>query len=82
MHKLEKIRWAMLRSIEKIELTAARRITLERRILLAQSAVDLWFLRTDVWQAIGRGLGEREANLTLNKVSDLFTDALPAAWTR
>lgn len=55
---------------------------LVRQIRYATDAEGLWYLRSDLMQALSALLGEGTANEELERVSALFSRYLPQAMTR
>lgn len=74
---LETIRGSM---IDLLPMTSTRQAHwLHKRLRQAREVQDLWYLRSDLLQALARVEGEKAARQRLTKITALFEGVLPAA---
>ena len=77
---LTRIRHAMLERVLDCELKTVRRIRMQ--LADATSAVQLWLLRSEIYQAISEQFGQAEAALRVESLRPLFQGFLPAKQLR
>jgi hypothetical protein len=73
---LTRIRCAMLERVSDCELKTVRRVRMQ--LSGATSAVQLWLLRSEVYQAISEQFGQAEAAARIESLRPLFQGFLPA----
>lgn len=79
-HQLDHIRFAMIQTLDRYEVR--RKKAIERQILFAPTAKDLWLLRADIMQVLAEHIGERAAIVKLQELSTVFQPLLPHEWAR
>jgi hypothetical protein len=57
--------------------TESHRLRAAARIELADSAVDLWLLRADIFQYLAQDLGQRTAAQEITRLTPLFKGLVP-----
>ena len=72
---LDNIRSVMLLAVASC--SEASRLRIEDQIKHASSAVELWLLRSDMFQCLARERGQMHAAERVAELSPLFRDALP-----
>ena len=72
---LTRIRSAMLERVLDCELKTVRRIRVQ--LAGASSAVQLWLLRSEVYQAVSEQFGQAEAAARIESLQPLFKGFLP-----
>ncbi len=77
---LTRIRSAMLERVIDCELKTVRRIRMQ--LSGATSAVQLWLLRSEVYQAISEQFGQAEARARVESLRPLFQGFLPTKQLR
>jgi hypothetical protein len=77
---LTRIRSAMLERVIDCELKTVRRIRMQ--LAGATSAVQLWLLRSEVYQAISEQFGQAEAAARVESLRPLFRGFLPTKQLR
>lgn len=77
---LTRIRAAMLERVIDCELKTVRRIRVQ--LAGATSAVQLWLLRSEVYQAISEQFGQAEAAARVESLRPLFRGFLPTKQLR
>ena len=77
---LTRIRSAMLERVLDCELKTVRRIRVQ--LAGASSVVQLWLLRSEVYQAVSEQFGQAEAAARIESLQPLFEGFLPAKQLR
>ena len=77
---LTRIRSAMLERVIDCEIKTVRRIRVQ--LAGATSAVQLWLLRSEVYQAVSEQFGQAEATARIDSLRPLFRGFLPSKQLR
>ncbi len=75
IYQIDDIRQAMLQCLDEDGLERFPHV--ERRILMASSVPELWFLRPELLMALSVRAGEQAAHQTIAEISAMFDGLLP-----
>jgi hypothetical protein len=75
LERMEEIRQAMLDTLSPDAWN--KHFLLETRVMVAPEVMDLWFLRSDLMQAISTTHGELVSGHKLRAISSMFDGLLP-----